>query len=286
MWIRATRECPHSTISKGAVFMHGHFRRLSMTAAALLIGLLALVAVAPASNEALAQGEQKTVTKQLEPFTSLQINGGGHATLEFGPEPSVTIEGNSLIVDRLDAKVENGELTLGSMLTSALDITGLSDLTYTIVTPSIEAIHLAGTITLDVPSLPQQDAIELGLTTGAELTMSNMQVGSVTGKLDLLSTAHLAGSADTMQLEISKGAELDAGDLQVGTADLKVTGISKATVRVTDALTGTASEGSTVNYISETVEPSINLSTLASINQMAFTEWTGSAGSSAATPAA
>lgn len=265
--------------------MHGYFRRLSMTAAALLIGLLALAVVAPASNDALAQGEQTTVTKQVEPFTSLQIDGGGQATLEFGPEPSVTIEGNSLIVDRLDAKVENGELTLGSMLTSALDITGLSDLTYTIVTPSIEEIHLAGTVSLDVPSLPQQDAIELGLTSGAEVTIGNMQVVSVIGKLDLLSTAHLAGSADTMTLGIHKGSELDAGELQVGTANLEVTGISKATVRVTDALTGSASEGSTVNYISQTVEPSIALSTLASINKLAYTDWTPPAGTSVATPA-
>jgi hypothetical protein len=41
-----------------------------------------------------------------------------------------------------------------------------------------------------------------------------------------------------------------------------------------------------VNYISETVEPSINLSTLASINQLAYTEWVPPAGSSLATPAA
>src|SRR6478735_6642251 len=113
--------------SKGVDVMQRYFRRLAMTAAALLIGLLALAAIAPASNDALAQGQQTTVNKTLPPFTSVQINGGGEATLHFGAEPSVTIEGNSLIVDRLDAKVTDGVLTLGQSLTSALDVTGMSD---------------------------------------------------------------------------------------------------------------------------------------------------------------
>src|SRR5689334_21799443 len=125
--------------------MHRRFRHLTVAAAALLIGMLVFAAVGSPANTALAQGQQTTVTKTLRPFTSVQINGGGQATLQFGADPSVTIEGNSLIVDRLDATVENGTLTLGQSLTSALDVTGLSDLKYTIVTPSIEEIHLSGT---------------------------------------------------------------------------------------------------------------------------------------------
>lgn len=256
---------------------------LALVAVAALIGLVGFAAIAPAPHQALAQGQHTTITKTLRPFTSIQINGGGTATLTFGPEPSVTIEGNSLIVDQLDAKVENRQLTLGSPLTSALDVTGLSELVYTIVTPSIEEIHLAGTVSLDVPSLPAQESLKLGLTTGAEVTVDGMQVGSVTGKLDLVSTAHLSGSADTMQLEINNGSSLDAGDLQVGSADLVLNGVSKATVRVTDALTGRASQGSTLNYISETVEPSVTLSTLASINQLPYSEWTPPAPSASPT---
>ncbi len=122
--------------------MHRSFHRLSMTAAALLIGLFAMAVITPSSQRALAQGDHVTVTTQVEPFTSLQINGGGQATLQFGPESSVTIEGNSLVVDRLDAKVENGTLVVGSMLTSALDVPGF----YSCATRSstvYREIHLA-----------------------------------------------------------------------------------------------------------------------------------------------
>ena len=254
-----------------------YFRRLAMTAAALLIGLLALAAIAPASNDALAQGQQTTVNKTLPPFTSVQINGGGEATLHFGAEPSVTIEGNSLIVDRLDAKVTDGVLTLGQSLTSALDVTGLSDLKYTIVTPSIEEIHLAGTVDLHVDPMPNQQSLVLGLTTSAEVFIPSIDAGSISGKLDLLSTAHLAGSATSVQLQVFNGSTLDARELQIGSADLEVKGVSKATVRVTDALTGTASEGSTVTYISETVTPALTTSLLASLEQAPFTPWTAPA---------
>ena len=266
--------------------MYRSFRYLTVMAIALLVGVMGFVTITPGANAALAQGQQTTVTKTLRPFTSIQINGGGKATLEFGPEPSVTIEGNSLIVDRLDATVEDGTLMLGQALTSALDVTGLSELTYTIVTPSIEEIHLAGTVDLHIDPMPNQQSLVLGLTTGAEVFIPSIDAGSITGKLDLLSTAHLAGSATSVQLQIFNGSELDAEQLQIGAADLEVKGISKATVRVTDALTGTASEGSTVNYISETVDPAIKLSTLASINELAYTEWTVPAGLSTATPAA
>jgi len=92
-------------------------------------------------------------------------------------------------------------------------------------------------------------------------------------QLDLLSTA-IGGSATNLTLEIANGSELDAGDLQVATADLNVTGVSKATVRVTGALTGSASDGATVSYISETVTPAMDVSRLSNIEQLPFTAWT------------
>lgn len=252
--------------------MYQRLRPLSFLAASLLLGLMAFAAVTPAT-QATAQGTTKTVSIALDPFTSIQINGGGVATLTFGDTPSVTITGNSLIVDRLDAQVEEGQLVLGSPLTTALDITDLSELTYEIVATSVNEIHLAGTVNLDVPVMPAQPFLEVGLTTAAELNIPAMNVASLTGKLDLLSKANLAGSADTMQLEINNGSELDAANLQVGSADLVLNGVAKATVRVTDSLTGRASQGSTVNYISQTVTPNITLTTLASLNPLEFTPW-------------
>lgn len=257
--------------------MDRRFRHLAVAAAALLVGLVVFAATMPSANTALAQGQQTTVTKTLQPFTRIQINGGGQATLQFGADPSVTIEGNSLIVDRLDAKVEDGTLILGQSLTSALDVTGLSELTYTIVTPSIEEIHLAGTVDLHVDPMPNQQSLVLGLTTGAELFIPSIDAGSISGKLDLLSTAHLAGSATSVQLQVFNGSTLDARELQIGSADLEVKGVSRVTVRVTDALTGTASEGSTVTYISETVTPALTTSLLASLEQEPYTPWSAPA---------
>ncbi len=258
-------------------YVNSSMRRLAVATAAVVLAMMAFAAVLPAGNAA-AQGETKTETIALDPFSSIQINGGGSATLTFGDTPSVTISGNSLIVDQLDAKVENDELVLGSPLTSALDVTGLSELTYDIVTPSIAEIHLAGTVTLDVPAMLSQPFLELGLTTGAQLTIDALQVTSLTGKLDLLSKANLAGTAGSMQLEVNNGSELNAADLQVGAADLVLNGVARANVRVTDSLTGRASQGSTLNYMTESVTPDVTLSTLASINQLAFTPWVAPAG--------
>jgi hypothetical protein len=190
----------------------------------------------------------------------------------------VTITGNSLIVDQLDARVENGQLVLGSLLTSALDVTGLSELTYEIVAPAVEEIHLAGTVTLDVPTIPAQPSLVIGLTTGANLNIEALSVSSLSGKMDLLSKANLAGSADTMQLEINNGSELDATDLQVGSADLVLNGVAKAIVRVTESLTGHAAQGSTLHYISETVTPDIATSTLGAVYEADYTPWVAPAG--------
>lgn len=257
--------------------MRLRLRPLTYLATGLLLGLMAFGALAPAGN-ASAQGEQKTETVALDPFTSVQINGGGTATLTIGDTPSVTIVGNSLIVDQLDAKVVDGELVLGSPLTSALDVTGLSELTYEIVAPSVDEIHLAGTVNLTVDTPLVQPFLELGLTTGAELTIPAMSVASLTGKLDLLSKATLAGQAGTMQLEINNGSELHASDLQVGAADLVLNGVAKANVRVTHALTGRAAQGSTVTYITESVVPEMTLTTLASLSPQVYTPWVAPAG--------
>lgn len=252
--------------------MTHRLRAVTRSIAFTLIATLAASAIA--ATPASAQGEQVTRTVDLAPFTILKLEGGGEATLEFGPTPSVTIEGNSLIVDRLEASVDDGILTLGSPLTSALDVTGLSELRYTIVTPSIEEIHLAGTVSLTIAAVAPQPSLHIGLTTAAHLTIGAMDVATLTGKLDLLSRATLAGSAKTMQLEINNGSELEAADLQVGSADLVLNGVAKATVRVTDALTGRAAQGSTVQYISQTVVPAITLTTMATVSPLAYTPWT------------
>ncbi len=268
--------------------MRQRFHALPIGAAALLIAVLGLTAFAMNATPAAAQGTTKTVEIALDPFTSIQINGGGTASLTFGDTPSVTITGNSLIVDQLDAKVENGQLVLGSVLTSALDVTGLSELTYEIVAPALDEIHLSGTVHLTVPVLPAQDTLVLGLTTGAHLTIGAMDVQSLTGKLDLLSNATLIGAAGTMQLEINNGSELHAGELEVETADLVLNGVAKATVRVTGSLTGRAAQGSTVEYISQTVTPQITTTTMASVTALEYTPWSGvlPAPAPGATPAA
>ncbi|TXG86764.1 MAG: DUF2807 domain-containing protein [Thermomicrobiales bacterium] len=268
--------------------MRQRFRALPIGAATLLLSVLALTALSMTAAPVAAQGTTKTEEIALDPFTSIQINGGGTATLTFGDTPSVTITGNSLIVDQLDAKVENGQLVLGSVLTSALDVSGLSELTYTIVAPAVDEIHLSGTVSLTVPVLPAQDTLVLGLTTGAHLTIGAMDVQSLTGKLDLLSNATLTGAAGTMQLEINNGSELHAGELQVGSADLVLNGMAKATVRVTDTLTGRAAQGSTVEYITETVTPEMTTTTMASVTALEFTPWSGvlPAAAPGATPAA
>ncbi|MCO5222981.1 MAG: DUF2807 domain-containing protein [Thermomicrobiales bacterium] len=266
--------------------MYKNLRLRSLLAVGLMFGLLAFVVATPAS-QASAQGETKTETIALDPFTSIQINGGGSATLTFGATPSVTITGNSLIVDRLDAQVEDGQLVLGSPLTSALDVTGLSELTYEIVAPSIEEIHLAGTVTLNIAAMPAQPSLVIGLTTGAQLNIEAMSVSSLSGKMDLLSNATLGGVAETMQLEINNGSELDATNLQVGSADLVLNGVAKAIVRVTESLSGRAAQGSTVHYISETVTPDMTLTTMAAVYELDYTPWVAPAGITmpAATPA-
>lgn len=253
--------------------MQRQFGRRSMAAAALLIGMLVFTVIPSSSQQVLAQGEHVTVTKSVQPFTSLDLKGGGQAVLRFGPAPSVTIEGNSLIVDRLDVSVENGKLVVGSVLTSALDAVRLSDLKYTIVAPSIQEIHLEGTVDLRTDPMPNQPSLVLGLTLGSEVFIPSITAGTISGKLDLLSTAHLSGSADRLQMEINNGSELNAADLQVGDAELVLNGLAKATVRVTQSLTGRAAQGSTVSYISQTVQPDITLTTLARVEQLPFTEW-------------
>lgn len=261
--------------------MQQRFRYLSLAVAGLLFGLMATVAISPAGHVG-AQGEQTTKTFDVEPFTSIQINGGGSATLTFGDTPSVSISGNSLVVDRLDASVEDGRLVVGSLATVVTD--PVSDLTYEIVTPSIEEIHLSGTVNLEVASMPAQSSLVIGLTTGAHLNIPAMAVDSLTGKLDLDSRAVLGGTADTMELEVNNNSELDATELQVRSADMVLNGSSQATVRVTEALTGRAAQNSSVTYITETVTPDVSTTTMAEVREQEFTPWVAPEGM--ATPAA
>jgi len=161
-------------------------------------------------------------------------------------------------------------LTVGFVESTALDVIGEADIIYTITAPSLEEIHLSGSINATVTELETR-SLFLGLTTFAELHIENLLVTDLEAELNFSSTAHLSGIADTQRLTLDNASTYNAADLSSRTADVDLSELSEATVRVTESVMGSVKTASSLGYICEDVNAEVDSSGLAKIELLPFT---------------
>jgi Putative auto-transporter adhesin, head GIN domain len=209
----------------------------------------------------------------LDRFSILRIEGAGHAVITIGARPSVTVTANDIVLDLIDVNVEGDTLTVGRLATSALDIAGLDEIEYEITAPSLSEIHLNGTINAEIDELEVNRSLTLGMTTGAEISIGDLRADELDAKLDLASTAHIAGQVEQLTLESLKESNFDGENLSVQTAEVTIRTLGKATVRVEAGLNGEVSEGGELNYITEAALVHVESRTRGVVNELPFTPW-------------
>lgn len=174
------------------------------------------------------QGPVTTESREIRPFTRLEVGSGIQVALAIGPAGPVIVSAQANVLRAVATTVEGATLKV----TATDDFTVSEPVTVTVTVPSLEGVSTSGGAHATIRGV---EATRLGLE-----VMGGSQVV-------------IAGSAGAIALRADGGSAVDLGGLTAGTVELDIAGGTTATVKATDTVRGFASGGAHLAVLGDPV---------------------------------
>lgn len=203
---------------------------------------------------------------QVDTFSSIQIEGGGHAVITIGEPASVTVSGSQKDIEQLQVQVWFGTLEIEP---ENDDNNNKSDLVYNITVPSLTQIELEGSVTAELDGLTG-DSLEIQVEDSSTLQLTKLAISRLQVQIENSATVTIAGTADEQDVEIQDSATYEALDLDSRSAEIQGEGSSTSRVRVSEQLSGQLEDSATVEYMTEAAKVSISTEDSSMLTQLPF----------------
>ncbi len=238
--------------------------RASLFKLGSVAGAAALVATMVSFSPGHAQADGTPF--QVDTFSNIQIEGGGHAIITIGEPASVTVSGSQNDIGQLQVQVWFGTLEIEP---ENDEDNKKSDLVYHITVPSLTQIELEGTVTAELDGLTV-DSLEIQVEDSAKLQLTKLAVSRLQVQVENNASVTIAGTADEQDVEIQDSATYDALDLDSRSAEVQGEGSSTSRVRVSEQLSGQIEDSATLEYMTESGNVSISSEDSSTLTQLPF----------------
>jgi hypothetical protein len=201
---------------------------------------------APVSRAEEITGSGKLVTRELSlsGFTGVEVRSAFKVDVFQSDSYQVLVTADDNIIDRVDAGVTGGRLTLGMSPGSYLSATYRAS----VGMPGLRSLELSEATTGTVSGFRSSDGLEIRLGGASRLT-GRLEAGQVRLVPGEASVVTLGGRAESLTVEGSGASEANLGDWAVGSARVILREASKATVNVAGGLDADLRAASTLNYV-------------------------------------
>lgn len=176
-----------------------------------LPAMAAVVAIALASQTAVADDPQATETRTLEEFTKVRVYGAFNGTITAGKEHGVVLKGDEEVLPYVLTEVEGSTLKIKLKK----DTIRRYSIDLDISTEALEEVRIDGAGNFDITGV-DSDEFELNLPGASKLTVS--------------------GKCDDFEVRISGFASIEAKDFECNNATLKISGHGKISVYANESL--------------------------------------------------
>ena len=190
----------------------------------------------------IGDGKQTTVSRDVGAFTKLSVEAAIEVTATEGPRAvTVTTDSN---VERIVETVVQGD-TLIVRLRDLASVQTSRPVRVTVANDRLASVTASGASSIDATGL-FHDALTADASGASTLHLHTLATSDVTVSGTGASTITLDGASRTLSATVSGASTLEARGLSSQNAHVDVTGASKAIVRASASVTGTASGASTV----------------------------------------
>jgi hypothetical protein len=226
-----------------------------VTASCSLIGGSGLGGGVPGS------GKIQKETREPGAFEAITIEyPGAEIIIQQGDKEIVEIEADDNLLPQLSTDVFSGTLTIKNVKTDwKTTVNPSKPVKIEITVRDLTEILLSAPVgNLTVNDL-QTGTLKLVVSGGAQVKLNEIQVDLLDSVLSGAGDIQISGTADEVKLVLSGLGDFNAADLQSHKADIELSGMGGATVRVEEELAATITGAGSIQYFGNPhVEQSVN----------------------------
>ncbi|HSG34708.1 MAG TPA: head GIN domain-containing protein [Sphingomonadaceae bacterium] len=172
------------------------------------------------------------MTYELAPFEAITTAGPQDIVVTFGDEISVRSEGSPRALSLLEAKVENGRLSIGPP--DGFNWGGwgqLESATFYVTLPRLDSINLAGSGDVRIDKI-EGERLEVVVGGPGELAIAELAVDEADFTVAGAGNIVAAGSAREARVTVAGAGEIQAGGLRSETASIQIGGAGDVALTV------------------------------------------------------
>jgi hypothetical protein len=215
---------------------------------ALVAALLALAACDGVGFIETIEGNGNVITeeREVEPFTRIQFNAQGRVLVQPGSETTLSIEGESNIVDNITTRVNDDALIIENETNAPMFPN--EPLTITITTPELTGAVLGGAGQLNIEDVTAE-LFRARIAGAGQMTIGN--ISSQTLEVDMAGAGAFtvnAGELDTLDVFITGLGSVDTTAIPAADVEIGLGGAGEARVWAMDTLDVTISGAGSASY--------------------------------------
>lgn len=182
-----------------------------------------------------ANGELVTEDRDLDKFTSIDLQISADVIIEQGEEYKAEVEASDNIVDMILTKVSGNELNI--RLPRGECIRGNSDIVVRVTAPYIDEIKVSGSGDISNEDGWKSDELKLDVTGSGAIVLTDLEIDNYDIDITGSGAIELEGeNAETGKIKISGSGDADIMDLRVDDCEISITGSGNAKVAVEESL--------------------------------------------------
>jgi hypothetical protein len=195
-------------------------------------------------------GNVQNETREPGAFEAIAIEyPGAEIIIQQGDKENVVLEADDNLLPQLSTEVVSGTLTIKSLETDWNAMVNPSEpVKIDITVKDLTAIVLSAPVgDLEVDDL-HTGTLNLVVSGGAQVKLNGLQTDLLDTVLSGAGDIQVSGTAEEVKLVLSGLGDFNAADLQSNRADIELSGMGGATVRVEEELAATITGAGSIQY--------------------------------------
>jgi hypothetical protein len=204
---------------------------------AMILGSVLLLAACnftAGAKEAEPSGQQIKRSYQLAGFDRVALGGPHDVIVTVGGAHSVRAEGDSAMIERLEVKVENGELTIGTKERMSLGWKDRKPLTIYVTAPTLSAASIGGSGNIKVDRV-EGKSFAAAIGGSGDIDLASLTVEEASFSIGGSGNIRAVGTAQRSQASIAGHGDLELGRLETKQTKVSIAGSGNVSARATEA---------------------------------------------------
>jgi hypothetical protein len=168
-------------------------------------------------------------------FQTVALEGSHDVIVTVGGAPSVRAEGDADAIERLDIRVENGALKIGSRRSDGWFSRHSGHVTVHVTAPALNGASIGGSGDMRIDRV-QAAAFDASIGGSGDMQIGALRAGRAEFSIAGSGGIRAAGSADDADISIAGSGSVSGEGFETKRADVSIVGSGDVTLRATEAV--------------------------------------------------